>query len=117
MAKSYNVKFISPAHIAPLRALMKDLHLSEDYRHPRMGFRIVVGAGSGSGAFLASDGLAPLGAYTSLLHALKSILFVDLDVSIIAANADAASEYLINKRNQASCVSHIRQDDAKINGN
>jgi phosphomannomutase len=55
-----------PVYSAHLRDIIKKgIDHPEDYEHPLKGFRIIVDAGNGSGGFLASDVLAPLGADTS----------------------------------------------------
>lgn len=180
-----------PVYSAHLREIIKKgIDHPEDYEQPLKGFKIIVDAGNGSGGFLASDVLAPLGADTSGTHALwrshmynqihlvlpahivplRTILqdftglgitstlawapellwvlvtavaasvpvwpgtswclhlspvcpacpewklFVDEAASLITADADAASEHLINKRSQAACISHISWDDADVNG-
>ena len=55
-----------PVYSAHLREIIKKgVDHPEHYDQPLRGFRIVVDAGNGSGGFLASDVLAPLGADTS----------------------------------------------------
>ena len=55
-----------PVYAAHLREIIKKgVDHPEHYEHPLKGFKIVVDAGNGSGGFLASDVLAPLGADTS----------------------------------------------------
>ena len=55
-----------PVYSAHLRDIIKKgIDHPENYEHPLKGFKIIVDAGNGSGGFLASDVLAPLGADTS----------------------------------------------------
>lgn len=55
-----------PVYSAHLRDIIKKgIDHPEDYEQPLKGFKIIVDAGNGSGGFLASNVLAPLGADTS----------------------------------------------------
>ena len=55
-----------PVYSAHLRDIIKKgVNSKEDYEHPLTGFKIAVDAGNGSGGFLATDVLGPLGADTS----------------------------------------------------
>ena len=55
-----------PVYSAHLREIIKKgVDHPEHYEQPLKGFKIIVDAGNGSGGFLASDVLAPLGADTS----------------------------------------------------
>ena len=55
-----------PVYAAHLREIIKKgVDHPEHYERPLKGFKIIVDAGNGSGGFLASDVLAPLGADTS----------------------------------------------------
>ena len=55
-----------PVYAAHLREIIKKgVDHPEHPNQPLKGFKIVVDAGNGSGGFLASDVLAPLGADTS----------------------------------------------------
>ena len=55
-----------PVYSAHLREIIKKgVDHPENYEQPLKGFKIIVDAGNGSGGFLASDVLAPLGADTS----------------------------------------------------
>ena len=55
-----------PVYAAHLRDIIKKgVDHPEHHEQPLKGFKIVVDAGNGSGGFLASDVLAPLGADTS----------------------------------------------------
>ena len=55
-----------PVYSAHLRDIIKKgVDHPEYYEQPLKGFKIIVDAGNGSGGFLATDVLAPLGADTS----------------------------------------------------
>ena len=55
-----------PVYSTHLRDIIKKgIDHPENYEQPLKGFKIIVDAGNGSGGFLASDVLAPLGADTS----------------------------------------------------
>jgi len=55
-----------PVYAAHLREIIKKgIDHPENYERPLEGFKIIVDAGNGSGGFLASDVLAPLGADTT----------------------------------------------------
>lgn len=58
-----------PVYSAHLREIIKKgIDHPDNYERPLEGFRIIVDAGNGSGGFLASDVLAPLGADTAGAH-------------------------------------------------
>ena len=55
-----------PVYAAHLREIIKKgIDHPDNYERPLEGFKIIVDAGNGSGGFLASDVLAPLGADTT----------------------------------------------------
>ena len=55
-----------PVYANHLREIIKKgVDSKKDYNKPLTGFKIAVDAGNGSGGFLATDVLAPLGADTS----------------------------------------------------
>ncbi|BDA46832.1 Phosphomannomutase/phosphoglucomutase [Coccomyxa sp. Obi] len=55
-----------PVYAAHLREIIKKgIEHPDNYERPLEGFKIIVDAGNGSGGFLASDVLAPLGADTT----------------------------------------------------
>lgn len=55
-----------PVYAAHLREIIKKgIDHPDNYGRPLEGFKIIVDAGNGSGGFLASDVLAPLGADTT----------------------------------------------------
>lgn len=55
-----------PVYAAHLREVIKKgIDHPDNYERPLEGFRVIVDAGNGSGGFLASDVLAPLGADTT----------------------------------------------------
>lgn len=58
-----------PVYAAHLREIIKKgIDHPDNYERPLEGFKIIVDAGNGSGGFLASDVLAPLGADTTGAH-------------------------------------------------
>ena len=55
-----------PVYAAHLRKIIqKGIDHPENYERPLEGFKIILDAGNGSGGFLATDVLAPLGADTT----------------------------------------------------
>ena len=66
--KHYNYKItvqvdFMPVYSNHLREIIKKgINSKKDYNKPLSGFKIAVDAGNGSGGFLATDVLAPLGA-------------------------------------------------------
>lgn len=71
-----------PVYAAHLREIIKKgIQHPDNYERPLEGFKIILDAGNGSGGFLASDVLAPLGADTTgvcTLHALRAALLCGL---------------------------------------
>ncbi|EIE19781.1 Phosphoglucomutase, first 3 domain-containing protein [Coccomyxa subellipsoidea C-169] len=68
-----------PVYAAHLREIIKKgIDHPDNYERPLEGFKIIVDAGNGSGGFLASDVLAPLGADTTGAH-LSSSQYLDPD--------------------------------------
>jgi phosphomannomutase len=83
-----------PVYAAHLREIIKKgIQHPENPERPLEGFKIIVDAGNGSGGFLASDVLAPLGADTTgaPLHAvLYRAVRPDQDACVAAAPCCAA---------------------------
>ncbi len=66
-----------PTYSSHLREIIKKgVDSKKDYDRPLTGFKIAVDAGNGSGGFLATDVLAPLGADTAGNHILSSVFTV-----------------------------------------